>query len=657
MASPGQRRGSCGHVMAGFDLHKKCARCRDKKVGDDPCVKGQDCELCDKFSDSQKGMLATPQYQIRKDKKAGILISPSKVTVVGPVEDQDEIEMSPDAAHAQERVVTGAFPVADQASTGDFVSRQDFELLNNQLEEKFARFEALLTRTNIFSTPKMPVSTSQAPISDTPFINPSPDPIATGPSNQIAMDPIPPPKTVVPGPGLQVLGKPEETVPAITSVSSLGSVSQPVITGPQYTSASASFTPDSFAQPDPALSDGEPLPDRSDKDSGEEGELSDSEVTEKNEEMNNRETVRSVRAFLGWSHIPDFEVSVGDTDNRSDNPWKGKHPRRAGKVSVELPADDWLCYKMEKLNTRAAEGYPSRSQEAAGLKQDQFIRTPKSQAKWYTQSRLKQDVNQRPGRTIFGWSGSEARLNSQFSRIAKTSSYPSSGPASRPIPQEILRRWEQCAKEGSLITNHTAGFNRCVSEIQDKMNQHISFLNATIVQGKAPKEVTDAIKDLKDLSAFHSSVSVALGTAFQHLSDSLFVQLANFILLRRDSYLKYVKPGLKPDTWNKLRNAPLFTYGLFPDDVLAVAEQDIQKHESNKSATGPGPGTYQHSKKHQFRYQPYEKKESRQSGFSSSQNQQPWRQFSGRGRGKSRGRGGSSSTYYSKPARGTKPYK
>ena len=688
MASPGQRRGSCGHVMAAFDLHKKCARCRDKKMGDDPCVKGQRCDLCDSLSESQKGMLATPQYQIRKDKKAGTLVSPSKVTVVGPVEDQIDFQMPPDAAHAQERVFTGASPAA-QASVGDFVSRQDLELLNNQLEEKFARFEALLSRTNIFSTPKMPVSAVHAPISDTPFINPSPDPGATGPvrppgqelvvspavkkhkgkskhkkavkpaasagsSDQIASDPIPPFKTVVPGPGLQTLEKPEETV---SSVTSLGSSSQPVITGPQPSSGATSFAPDSFTQPDPALSDEEPLPDRSDKDSGEEGELSDSEVVERNEEMNYRKTVRSVRSFLGWSHIPDFEAAVGDTDNRSDNPWKGKHPRRTGKVSVELPADDWLCYKMEKLNTRAAEGYPSRAQEAAGLKQDQFIRTPKSQAKWYTQSRIKQDGNQRPGRTIFGWSGSEARLNSQFSRIAKISSYPSSGPASRPISQEILRRWEQCAREGSLITNHAAGFNRCVSEIQDKMNQHISFLNSTIVKGKAPKEVTDAVKDLKDLSAFHSSVSVALGTAFQHLADSLFVQLANFILLRRDSYLEYVRPGLKPDTWNKLRNAPLFTYGLFPDDVLAVAEQDIQKHESNRSAPGPGSGTYQHSKKHQFRYQPYDKKDSRQSGFSSSQTQQPWRQFSGRGRGKNRGRGGSSSTYYSKPARGSKPYK
>ena len=44
MASPGslkgQRHGTCGHAMAAFDLHEKCARCRDKKVGKDPCVKG-----------------------------------------------------------------------------------------------------------------------------------------------------------------------------------------------------------------------------------------------------------------------------------------------------------------------------------------------------------------------------------------------------------------------------------------------------------------------------------------------------------------------------------------------------------------------------------------------------------------------------------------
>ena len=39
MASPGQRRGVCGHAMAGFVQHTHCAHCREKK-GSDPCVKG-----------------------------------------------------------------------------------------------------------------------------------------------------------------------------------------------------------------------------------------------------------------------------------------------------------------------------------------------------------------------------------------------------------------------------------------------------------------------------------------------------------------------------------------------------------------------------------------------------------------------------------------
>ena len=188
------------------------------------------------------------------------------------------------------------------------------------------------------------------------------------------------------------------------------------------------------------------------------------------------------------------------------------------------------------------------------------------------------------------------------------------------------------------------------------MNAHIGLLNEVIVKGKAPKEVVEAIRDLKDLSSFHASVSVALGTSLQHLADSLFIQLANFILLRRDSYLEFAKPGLKPDTWNRLRNAPLFSSSLFPDDILATAEQDIAKFESTSGAHGPGPGTGQHSgRKHQsYRYKPYDKKDNRHSGHFSSQSSQAWRQFSHRGRG--RGRGGNNSSYFSKSSR-QQPYK
>ena len=71
MSSPSQHRGSCGHMMAGFDSHKKCARCRDKGIGDDPCVKQEVCEICDSFTDVQRALLSTPQYQICREKKAG----------------------------------------------------------------------------------------------------------------------------------------------------------------------------------------------------------------------------------------------------------------------------------------------------------------------------------------------------------------------------------------------------------------------------------------------------------------------------------------------------------------------------------------------------------------------------------------------------------
>ena len=77
MASPGQCHRWFGHIMAGFDMHDKCARCRDKGLGCDACiVGGAICKICEGFAAVQREMLATLQYQIHKDKKAGILVSP-----------------------------------------------------------------------------------------------------------------------------------------------------------------------------------------------------------------------------------------------------------------------------------------------------------------------------------------------------------------------------------------------------------------------------------------------------------------------------------------------------------------------------------------------------------------------------------------------------
>ena len=63
MASPGQKRGLCGHLMAGFDSHTYCARCRDKGKGTDPC------SFCNILTKDQKARLATPSYQTKKEKR------------------------------------------------------------------------------------------------------------------------------------------------------------------------------------------------------------------------------------------------------------------------------------------------------------------------------------------------------------------------------------------------------------------------------------------------------------------------------------------------------------------------------------------------------------------------------------------------------------
>ena len=82
MSSPGQRRGSCGHAMAGFDSHSKCACCRDKGLGDDPCVQKKECDICRGFTPEQILQLSTLTYRDRKDKKATTTSStPTLVTL------------------------------------------------------------------------------------------------------------------------------------------------------------------------------------------------------------------------------------------------------------------------------------------------------------------------------------------------------------------------------------------------------------------------------------------------------------------------------------------------------------------------------------------------------------------------------------------------
>ena len=96
----------------------------------------------------------------------------------------------------------------------------------------------------------------------------------------------------------------------------------------------------------------------------EEGELSeDQDLTSTepdqaiSEEQNYRETMSGIRSFMGWSSIPEMDNT---TTGSYDEPFlffpKSSTP---GKVSVQMPTEEWLCRKLSKLNITLVEGYPS----------------------------------------------------------------------------------------------------------------------------------------------------------------------------------------------------------------------------------------------------------------------------------------------------------
>ena len=119
MASLGQKRGGCGHLMAAFDTYTHYARCRDKGKGSDPCVLKLDCTCtnCNELTTDQRAQLATPSYQIKKEKHDSksdksdrneaedtsfALVNQALVSVVGLVNDQKKSK-SPEKSLAKDK--------------------------------------------------------------------------------------------------------------------------------------------------------------------------------------------------------------------------------------------------------------------------------------------------------------------------------------------------------------------------------------------------------------------------------------------------------------------------------------------------------------------------------------------------------------------------
>ena len=154
MSSPGQKRGSCGHAMAGFDGHAFCARCREKGKGEEPCISNKDtteCKFCNLFSPEQRAQLATPSYKLKKEKREAkrvdnptptediALVDPASVSVIGAV---GGAASSHSPSVPPEKKPKKDKPKAKKAASSSTDDR--FSALDAKWSEHFNRLEALL---------------------------------------------------------------------------------------------------------------------------------------------------------------------------------------------------------------------------------------------------------------------------------------------------------------------------------------------------------------------------------------------------------------------------------------------------------------------------------------------------------------------------------
>ena len=723
MASPGQKRGSCGHAMAGFDGHAFCARCREKGKGEEPCIANKDttdCKFCNLLTPEQRAQISTPSYKIKKEKREAkrldnptpteeiALVDPASVSVIGAV---GESVASPSTSIPPEKKAKKDKPTSKAKKSASSSADDRISALDLKWSDRFNRLEALLMAKSLepsFSadvrvTPKHSPPANVSKDSE-PFFQPTNllgvSSQRTGPDTVAALQPsagkLPTDKnsqtsSTRTGPDViaskqKSAGKQKvETLPAQTASGRTGpdvasskhkSTGKPHSDSHRTASSSAQKTSKVLSdrpgsdRPSSASHTGSESPTLH-KSSGrdsissidsdvestgnlsdvppleifvDEGELSDDqELTEQDtptsEEQTYRETMRGIRAFMGWSHVPEIDSS----NPSDDNPFAGPKAPAPSKIAVHMPTEEWLCKKLSKLNITLVEGYPSRTAEAGSLPMDHFLRPPRSQAKWYGLY-AEQQTDQTK---VTSWNTGHSKLNSSFGRIARKAALASTPPASRRISQDSLRRWERTAREASVVCNQAASFNRCLFKVQADMQSQIKTIRSE-GKGKGSSKVSEATDELQFLMDFNANISHATAKAMEHLTEFVFFTMGNLTLARRDAYLNHLKNGIKPDTFAALRTGPLHIPTLFPESAIKRAEEEIAHFDSKNQPAAS-------SSRAKARFHPYERQERKQEGRSEFKQERPaWKNIGKRQFRKPKGR---NSNFSSRSAKGQQPYK
>ena len=122
--------------------------------------------------------------------------------------------------------------------------------------------------------------------------------------------------------------------------------------------------------------------------------------------------------------------------------------------------------------------------------------------------------------------------------------------------------------------------------MKDKLDVLFKALTTELQPYALPEKVSDTLSDIVTAVEFNHQLTTSISGALEDLSDGIFANLANCVLLRRDSFLDHLKPGINTDTLHKLRSGPFHMATLFSEEVISQAEDDLRHMEQRSRKTG-----------------------------------------------------------------------
>ena len=144
--------------------------------------------------------------------------------------------------------------------------------------------------------------------------------------------------------------------------------------------------------------------------------------------------------------------------------------------------------------------------------------------------------------------------------------------------------------------------------MKDKLDTLFKTLTTELQPYALPEKISDTLSNIVTAVEFNHQLTTSIFGALEDLSDGIFTNLANSVLMRRESFLDSLKPGINTDTLCKLRSGPFHTETLFSEEAISQAEDDL-RHLEQRSRP-------EKQDRPSARYHPYQSKKSSDSNRS-----------------------------------------